>query len=79
MVQLQGYKSRDYILIKIDESSYEGGTNGLNHPVAWYHTFDGGRSFYTALGHTKESYSEKLFLQHLLGGIKWAAGEVFVK
>ena len=67
------------ILIKIDESSYEGGTNGVNHPVAWYHTFDGGRSFYTALGHTKESYSEKLFLQHLLGGIKWAAGEVFVE
>ena len=67
------------ILIKIDESSYEGGTNGINHPIAWYHTFNGGRVFYTALGHTKESYSEKLFLQHLLGGIKWASGGVVEK
>ena len=67
------------ILIKIDENSYEGGTNGTNHPIAWYHTFDGGRVFFTALGHTNESYSEKLFLQHLLGGIKWASGEVLEK
>ena len=62
-------------LIKIDEDSYKGGTNGINHPIAWYHNFDGGRIFYTALGHTNESYSEKLFLDHLLGGIKWASGE----
>ena len=63
------------ILIKIDENSYQGGTNGINHPIAWYHLFDGGRSFYTALGHTSESYTERLFLEHLLGGIKWASGE----
>lgn len=60
------------VLIKIDESSYTGGKNNNNHPMAWYHNFGGGRVFYTGLGHTVESYSEPLFLQHLLGGIKYA-------
>lgn len=64
-----------HLLITLDEGSYTGGTNGLNHPIAWYHEYDGGRAFYTGLGHTDESYSEPLFLQHLLGGIKYAMGE----
>ncbi len=63
------------VILTIDESSYEGGENGDNHPMAWYHDYDGGRSFYTALGHTKESYEEEAFLKHLLGGIKYAIGE----
>jgi cytochrome c len=62
------------VLIMIDEKSYHGGTNGDNHPMAWYHEFDGGRSFYTNMGHTSETFSEPLFLKHLLGGIKYAAG-----
>ena len=63
------------VLITIDESSYTGGTNGSYHPMAWYHGYDGGRAFYTGLGHTEESYTEKDFLQHLLGGIQYAIGE----
>lgn len=62
------------VLAFLDEDSYEGGTNGDYHPIAWYHEFDGGRAFYTGGGHTDESYSEPLFLQHLLGGIKYAIG-----
>lgn len=62
------------VLITVDESSYTGGTNGDFHPMSWYHEYDGGRSFYTALGHTDESYEEKEFLQHLLGGINYAMG-----
>lgn len=62
------------VLISIDENSYKGGTNGTNHPMAWYHDFDGGRSFYTGLGHTEESYTDPLFLQHLLGGLQYAMG-----
>lgn len=61
-------------LIVIDEKSYEGGKNGDFHPMAWYHNFEGGRVFYTGLGHTDESYSEPLFLQHILGGIQYAMG-----
>ncbi len=63
------------VLMKIDEKSYTGGSNGDNHPMAWYHEYDGGRAFYTALGHTEESYSDSLFLQHLLGGIQYAIGK----
>ncbi|WP_324678762.1 ThuA domain-containing protein [Hymenobacter sp. GOD-10R] len=62
------------VLATLDESTYTGGTNGATHPIAWYHAYDGGRAFYTALGHTDESYSEPLFLQHLLGGIRYAIG-----
>lgn len=63
-----------HVLIKIDETSYNPGPAkmGSNHPMAWYHTYDGGRAFYTELGHTVESYDDPLYLQHLLGGIKYA-------
>ena len=63
------------VLLKIDEKSYHGGANGDNHPMAWYHEYDGGRAFYTALGHTKESFAEDLYLKHILGGIQYAIGE----
>ncbi len=63
------------VIITIDESSYQGGENGDMHPMSWYHEYDGGRAFYTALGHTPESYSDTDYLQHLLGGIQYAIGE----
>jgi glucose/arabinose dehydrogenase/cytochrome c551/c552 len=64
-----------HVLVTIDESSYEGGTNGAFHPMAWYHDYDGGRAFYTELGHTDESFMEENYLKHLLGGIKYAIGD----
>ena len=64
-----------HVLIKIDESSYKGGENGTNHPMAWYHEFDGGKAFYTELGHTDESFADPLYLKHLLGGIQYAMGK----
>jgi type 1 glutamine amidotransferase len=64
-----------HILASLDESTYSGGTMG-DHPIAWYHAYLGGRAWYTAGGHTSESYSEPLFLAHLLGGIEYAAGAV---
>lgn len=62
------------VLLTLDESSYTGGTMGMDHPIAWCREFDGGRAFYTGLGHTKESFAEPEFLRHMLGGIVWAAG-----
>jgi type 1 glutamine amidotransferase len=47
---------------------------GADHPVSWCHQQGRGRSWYTALGHTKASWSEALFLAHVLGGIQLAAG-----
>jgi len=65
-----------HVLLTIDERSYNAGsgTMGTDHPMAWCHAYDGGRAWYTALGHTNQSFSEPLFLEHMLGGIKWAAG-----
>jgi len=60
------------VLLALDESSYEGGQMG-EHPIAWYHEYGGGRAFYTGFGHTDETFQEPLFLEHLLGGIAWAA------
>ena len=59
------------VLMNLDETTYEGGTNGENHPIAWYHEFDGGRSFYTGGGHTDASFDEPEFRQHLLGALEW--------
>ncbi len=76
--ELYNYKkiSDDIIpIFMLDETSYEGGENGDNHPIAWYHDFDGGRSFYTGMGHTNESYADPLFLDHVYQGILYAMGE----
>ncbi len=62
------------VLLNLDESSYDGGTNGNNHPHAWYHTFDGGRSFYTGGGHADANFDEPDFRAHLLGGILYCLG-----
>lgn len=64
-----------HVLMTIDEKSYHGGKNGDNHPMTWYHDYDGGRAFYTELGHTKESFSEDNYLKLILGGIKYALGD----
>lgn len=63
------------VLLTLDESSYTGGNMGEDHPIAWFRDFDGGRSWYTGGGHTIETYSEPDFRAHLLGGIRYAAGQ----
>lgn len=62
------------VLMSVDESTYEGGTSGDLHPVTWYHEYDGGRAWYTSLGHGAEYYSDPQFVRLLEGGILWAAG-----
>jgi cytochrome c len=62
------------VLATLDETSYQGGTMGDNHPIAWAQDYDGGRAFYTAGGHTIESFAEPLFRAHIAQGILWAAG-----
>ncbi|NNM01114.1 MAG: PKD domain-containing protein, partial [Gammaproteobacteria bacterium] len=64
-----------HVLGVVDEDSYSGGTMGQDHPIMWCHDYDGGRAWYTAMGHTSGSYSEPQFRQHILEGIKWAAGD----
>jgi cytochrome c len=64
------------LLATLDETSYAPGGAGMggNHPIAWSHAYDGGRAWYTALGHTEASYGEPHFRAHILGGILYAAG-----
>ncbi|WP_326653760.1 ThuA domain-containing protein [Streptomyces sp. NBC_01750] len=64
------------VLATLDETSYQGGTMKGDHPIAWCQTYQGGRAFYTGGGHTKESYAEPAFRTHLLGGLRYAAGQV---
>ena len=59
------------VVANLDETTYVGGTNGTNHPIAWYQEYDGGKMFYTGLGHPKEAYSDPHFLAHILGGIQY--------
>ncbi|WP_242156760.1 ThuA domain-containing protein [Aestuariivivens sediminis] len=63
------------VLIEIDENSYEGGVHGDHHPISWYHEYDGGRAFYTELGHREVTFEDPVFLKHLLGGITYAIGK----
>lgn len=63
------------VLLSLDESTYKGGQMGEDHPISWFHEYDGGRAFYTGMGHTRETFAEPDFLAHLLGGIRWAMGE----
>ena len=55
------------------KSTYPADTFGDYFPTSWYRTASGGRQWYTSLGHRIEHYSDPLFLQHILGGIRWAA------
>ncbi|WDV55699.1 ThuA domain-containing protein [Streptomyces coeruleorubidus] len=68
-------RERAHVLAALDESSYTGGTMQGDHPIAWCQNYQGGRSFYTGGGHTKESFAEPAFRTHLLGGIRWAIGD----
>ncbi|MEQ8237895.1 MAG: ThuA domain-containing protein [Cyclobacteriaceae bacterium] len=68
-------------LMSVDESTYdtkaqwgEKKSKGMGfHPISWYQEFDGGRSFYTAMGHIPGTYSDAIFLEHIYGGIFWSA------
>jgi type 1 glutamine amidotransferase len=65
------------VLLEVDERSYKRPQEDPApepRPIAWFHEFDGGRSWYTALGHTSESFAEPEFLEHLRGGLVYALG-----
>ena len=63
-----------HVLATLDESTYSGGTQGYDHPIAWCQEYDGGRSWYTGGGHTPESYDEPLFQEHVRQGLLYASG-----
>ena len=70
---IKSFNTEVKVLVTVDEKTYTDGKMGSFHPMAWYHEFDGGRSFYTNWGHTHESFDEPLVLQHIWGGLQWLA------
>ena len=66
-----------HVLASVDETTYdeqdENATDD-DHPISWCQRYDGGRSWYTGMGHTDESFSEEPYLSHILGGIEVSAG-----
>ncbi len=67
-------RGQAHVLACLDEATYKGGTVGPDHPIAWCKRVGKGIMWYTAMGHTDESFREPLFLKHILGGIELAAG-----
>jgi PKD repeat protein len=66
-----------HVLITLDESTYDeddGNTTDDDHPISWCQRYEGGRSWYTGMGHTDQSFSEADYLKHILGGIEVSAG-----
>lgn len=63
------------VLVRVDESTYSGGHMGAVHPLSWLQSWGGGRAWYTSMGHTSCSWTERPFLEHVRGGILWAAGQ----
>ena len=71
-------RTKLHVLASLDETTYTpgNGSMGTEHPIAWCQDYDGGRSWYTGMGHTEASFVDPAFLGHILGGIQTAAGVV---
>jgi type 1 glutamine amidotransferase len=68
------FDPRVRVLLTVDPASI--GESDVNpNPIAWAHEFDGGRVFYTGLGHTAETYNAEFFQKHIAGALRWAAGD----
>ncbi len=71
-----------HVLLSVDlgtiedenKGEYPGETFGQLFPLCWCHQFEGGRQWYTALGHDPWFYEDPVFVDHLRGGILWALG-----
>ncbi len=64
-----------HVLASLDNSTYNGSKMGSDHPIMWCHEFEGGRAWYTGMGHTQESYKDPVYLKMLGEGIEWACGK----
>ena len=64
------YDPTSRLLVTLDPASISEADVNPN-PMSWIHKVDGARVFYTAMGHTKESYSEPWFLRHVGDGLDW--------
>lgn len=66
------------VVLTLDENSYTGKKMGEDHPIAWYHYYEGGRVFYSGLGHTDEIYDSEDYRKHVVSAINWAGKKIDV-
>ena len=66
------------VLQEVDEKTYQGGEHGDHHPITWMHEYDGGRAFYTGMGHSAEVFQNAEFQQLLVNGLKYAVGKNYL-
>ncbi|WP_458388926.1 ThuA domain-containing protein [Sphingomonas sp. F9_3S_D5_B_2] len=64
------YDPTSRLLMTLDPASISEKDVNPN-PASWTREVEGGRVFYTAMGHTRESYSDPWFLRHLANGLDW--------
>ncbi len=66
------------VLFTLDESSYDPGSGAMgdDHPITWAHNFQGGRAFYTALGHRSETFADARFIEKIRGALRWVGEDV---
>ena len=66
-----------HVLATVDEDSYDEQdgtpTTTDDHPVMWCQDLEGGRSFYTGLGHNPATFANANVRSNLAGAIKWSA------
>lgn len=65
-------RSAVQVTATVDERDYQGGTMGADHPIAWCHSYDGGRAWYTGLGHDIKLYADPQFEAQLKRGLRYA-------
>lgn len=68
-----------HVLLQMDPTSVPANTPGrmpVDHPVTWCSDYEGGQTWITSLGHDTATYADTTFRSHLLGGIRYAAGDL---
>ncbi|TDC47939.1 DUF1929 domain-containing protein [Jiangella ureilytica] len=61
-------------ILEVDETTYTGGHHGSKHPVTWCQEYDGGRSWYTAMGHDGPYFAEPVMRTQIRNGLAYTAG-----
>jgi len=66
------------ILLKGDPKTFQGGKHGDDHPLVWCQEFEGGRVFFTSLGHFDEAYEDPWFVGQVERGLLWVSRQMEV-
>ncbi|MEZ0471703.1 ThuA domain-containing protein [Luteimonas salinilitoris] len=62
------------VIAALEPSDYIGSTMGGDHPITWCREYDGGRTWYTGLGHDSRLYADAVFLRHVARGLRYVTG-----